>query len=342
MFNALNVRIILIVCLFFISLSLEAQDIHFSQVQTVQQQLNAACTGVMEPQLRLTMNYRNQWRRLGFPFVSDYVSLEGRTRAFNRPIGIGAFLLHDQSSSNYLRADKVYFSVNHSFYFRNHQIVVGVQPGLVIKSLDKAAITFGSQFDPDLEIYNPGLASGEGLLNENLNYFDLNTGVFWRSSIRNIFYTAGFSVGHITRPAESFYKGIDTPGLPLKFTVHGNVAIPLGERYTISPLYMYTSSRGTREFIGGAIVTWNLQNNSLSIKRVYGFLQMRINPPENVDAFILGAGTKFHAFDLGISYDLTVSGLRKTPGILGAFELSVQYNLNRQKTESDNEPCFML
>ena len=220
--------------------------------------------------------------------------------------------------------------------------MVGIQPGFVIKSLDKNSVTFGSQFDPGLQTYNPGLPSGEGLLNENLRHFDLNAGVLWRSKIRTIFYTAGFSISHITRPPESFYTKDITPHLPLKFTLHGDMQIPLGERYSIDPQYMYSSSSGTREFIGGGIGSFYPQNDILAVHKIYSLLQFRINPPENVDALIIGAGAVYHTFDLCISYDLTVSALRRAPRVQGAFEISLIYNMTRQKTNGENEPCFML
>lgn len=340
--GGLNVRIILIVCLFFTSLYSVAQDIHFSQIQTVQQQLNPASTGVMTPQMRFTANYRNQWRHLGFPFVSNYLSMEGKTRLFGRPAGMGALYLHDRSSGGYLNADEIYFSLSHSFYYRNNQLVIGLQPGLVIKSLDMNSITFGSQFNPDLQQYDPNLPSGEKYLNENLRHFDLNAGILWRSKIKTIFYTAGFSVSHVTRPSESFYNKLITPRQPLKFTLHGDMKIPLGDRYSIGPQFMYSSTSGTREFIGGAVGSFYPHDNSMGIHKIYSLLMIRINPPENVDAMIIGAGTYYHSLDLCLSYDLTVSALRKAPQVQGAFELSLIYNLTWQKPESDNPPCFMF
>jgi type IX secretion system PorP/SprF family membrane protein len=342
MVNALNIRIFIITCFFFLSLCLKAQDIHFSQVHTVPQLLNPANTGVMEPRMRFTNNYRSQWHQLGYPFISNYLSFESKVGVLNRPLGIGAFLLHDQSSNVYLRADKLYFSVNHSSYFRNHQIAFGVQPGMVIKSLDKSSTTFGSQFDPGSEIYDPNLPSGEGQLKEGLRYFDLNIGVLWRAKIKNKFHSAGFSISHINKPLESFYKGGANPRLAMKYTLHGGLNVPMGDRYSINPLYMYSISNGTGEFIGGATGSYYPMNNNMPVDRLYALLQFRANPPENIDAVIFGAGLRFLSFDFFISYDITVSALRKASNTQGAFEISIIYNLTRQKIATDNEPCFML
>lgn len=340
--NPLNVRIILFASLIFFPLYSGAQDIHFSQLHTVSQMLNPATSGIMSPQFRFSNNYRNQWKQLDIPYNSDYLSLETKLRILGRPIGFGAFLLHDQSSNIYLTADKFYLSFSHALNFRNHQIAFGLQPGLVFKSFNSNVITFGSQFDPGSENYNPNLPSGEDFLNDKMSYFDLNGGILWRTKINKIRYTAGFSINHLNRPVESFYNRNDSTQLPLKYTLHGSLAIPIGEKFEVMPVYLYSYTSGSSEFIGGAITSYLPNISQLAVRKLYVLSQFRTNPFENIDAIILGGGVKFHSIDFCISYDFTVSSLRKASRFQRAFELSLVYELFRTKAEKETEPCFML
>ena len=57
-----RLRLLLLLCAIGLtSISLSAQDIHFSQFYLSPLNLNPALTGVMNCNVRLTANYRNQW-----------------------------------------------------------------------------------------------------------------------------------------------------------------------------------------------------------------------------------------------------------------------------------------
>ena len=338
----LNVGIILFVNLIFLSVYSVAQDVHFSQLHTVPMLLNPAATGVMESELRLTDNYRNQWKQLDFPFVTNFLSADGKMKIMGQHFGIGGYYLHDESSNLYLTADKFYLSLSHSTYFRNNQLVIGIQPGWVLKSLDSRSISFGTQFNPDQEGFDPNLPSGETLLEDDMNYFDMNFGILWRSKINRLFPTAGISINHINRPVESFYNRNDSTHLPMKFSVHGSLSIPIGEKYRILPLLLYASTAGSIEFLGGIIASYYPNIPNLAVNKLFGLTEFRMDPFQTADALILGGGLGYAAFDLCISYDITVSLLSQASRFQRAFEISIVYNLYRQKKVTETEPCFML
>jgi type IX secretion system PorP/SprF family membrane protein len=338
----LKIRIILFVNLFFLLVYADAQDIHFSQLHTVPLLLNPAATGIMESVLRVTDNYRNQWRQLDFPYVTNYLSVEGKMKILGQPLGIGGYFLHDQSSNMYLTADKFYFSLSYSFYLRNNQFVIGLQPGWVLKSLDSRFISFGSQFDPDQEIYDPNAPSGEEFLEDGMNYFDMNVGILWRSKIKRLFPSAGMSLHHINRPVESFYNRNDSTRLPVKFSADGSLSIPIGKKYRLLPLFLYSSTAGSTEFLGGLIASCYPDIPNLAVNKLFGMAEFRLDPFQTVDAFIIGGGLGYAAFDLCISYDLTVSSLSRASLFQRAFEISVIYNFKRRKTNSETQPCFMF
>jgi type IX secretion system PorP/SprF family membrane protein len=320
----------------------KAQDTHFSQTFAVPLALNPSIAGVSDGDIRLTNDYRNQWYQVDYPFHTLYLAIDGKIKFLNRPWGIGAMVIHDQSSSIFFTADKFYFTLSHSFFYRNHQFVVGLQPGFVFKHYNTEYITFGSQFDPGSETFNPNLPSNEDLLTDRVSYFDLNAGVLYRTRFNRTFATAGISFHHTNLPVESFFGDNDSLRLPMRITLHGDIAFPVGEKFEIDPGILYSNMKGANEFLGGLVAAYYPGVSDFVVKKIYVLSSLRINPVKNIDAVILGAGARIGNLDFCISYDLTVSSFRKASNYQGAFEISLMLNINTRGPSGITEPCMML
>jgi type IX secretion system PorP/SprF family membrane protein len=349
MFKGLNVIIIVLVSLFFLRISIHAQDIHFSQILSTPVFTNPASTGMSNDQLRFATDYRNQWASLGIPFNTFYTSLDKQLSIKNQLFGIGIAFIHDQASGYSLSAEKTLLSFSYSIYHNNHQFAIGIQPGLVYKYFSKNGLTFGSQFDPQYDpqtnpygqVFNPNYPSNENHLNDYMNYFDLNIGVLWRANIKGVLPLAGFSISHIIRPMETFMNDSSGYRLPLKYTFHGKLTIPIDQKYDITPCYLFNYTSGAREFIAGGIGGYNPGSFFIPVKKIYVTNLYRINPDRNIDAIIIGGGFQFLKFDLGISYDINVSSLSKATNFRGAFEISLIYTGGERKNANLVEPCFI-
>jgi type IX secretion system PorP/SprF family membrane protein len=341
-FKRLNVIIFAIASTFILIDIGFSQDIHFSQLHAVPLSINSSAAGVSESDIRLTNDYRNQWYKVDYPFHTLYLAIDGKLKLFNRPWGLGAMVIHDQSSSLYFTSEKLYATLSHSFFYRNNQFVVGAQPGIVLKHYNSNNITFGNQFDPDAETFNPNLPSNEDLLTDRIRYFDLNLGVMWRSRINNTFTNVGASFHHVNQPVESFFQDNDSTRLPVKYTIHGDIAFPVGEKFEIKPMVLYSWMRGANEFLGGVMTSYYPRLPDLVVKKIYTLASLRINPVRNIDALILGGGVSVGSLDLCISYDITVSSLRKASNYQGAFEISLMLNINKREPSGIAEPCIML
>ncbi len=341
-FKLLNVIIIAIASSTLLQINCFAQDLHFSQPQSIPLYINSANTGISGNDLRVCNTYRNQWSKIDYPYHSYYLSVDGSINAFKRQIGIGVFFLHDQSSSLYLTADKIYMSLSHTSFFGNNQIVLGVQPGIVMKRYNTNRLSFGSQFDPDGEVFDPNLPSNEYFLNDRMRYFDLNLGVLWRSQIQNLFVTAGFSANHINMPVESFFEKNDSTRLPVKYTFHADLRIPIYKKFEINPTVFYSSTAAAREFVGGILAAYYPKNPDLAVERVFTIFNFRVNPVKTVDALIVGVGAAISNLELAITYDFNVSSLREASNFQGAFEVSLIYTINKRKSKGITEPCIML
>jgi type IX secretion system PorP/SprF family membrane protein len=333
---------LLFVLLFCSCTQIFAQDIHFSQLKSTPLFINPANTGTGISDFRFTNDFRNQWHTIDNPYNSLMLAFDTRVLVFNRQAGVGALLLHDQSSANFLNVDKFYLSFSHSFFVKNHQIVVGLQPGYIVKKYSSKYLTFGNQFDQGGHIFNPDLPSSEDNLEENLGYIDVNAGLLWQTRIKTLVSAVGFSVSHLNRPVESFYSDTSGSPLPMKYTLHGKIKIPFTAHYALEPQALCTFTRGGKEFNGGAVFHYYPLMQNVGLKEVYGISALRINPVKNFDALILGAGLEIAGFDLCFSYDINVSSLRKVSRYQGAYEISLVFNSPRKRNIHRADPCFML
>lgn len=325
-----------------ISLLISAQDIHFTQIQASPLQINPANTGITFANFRLVNNYRNQWRTIEAPYNTIGVSLDKGLSIRNQNFGIGGLVLHDVSSPHQLSVDKFFLSIGYSKFYKNHQFSVGLQPGMVFKNINTANLTFNSQFDQGTGQFDPSLPSNEDNLQENVSYFDLNFGLLWRARMKNFRPSAGLSVFHLTRPVEGFISGIDSFRLAMRCNLHGSILINLPANFDMTPAVLCSMVPGSNEFIGGGVLGFSLENPMLAIQRVYGLFLIRMNPVRNFDAFMIGAGLQFKRLEVGVSYDMNLSSIRKVNNFYGAFEVSLIYRSIRFISKDSAEPCYML
>ncbi len=318
------------------------QESHFSQVTKIPLVNNPANAGVMDYDLRVTNNYRTQWKKINIPYKTLHFGIDKKIYAFNQAFGVGIDVLSDFSQSNIIASNKFSITLSHSQYYKNHQFVVGGSIGQVVKNYNPNNFTFGEQWDVDGQFFNPNLTNGENTLETNLNFTDISAGVMWRSKLKNFRPFAGFSVDHVNQPSLSFLDDGNDEKLALRFNVHGDILIPLTEKYDITPTIYYGYLKGAHNFVGGNIWGMNTSEMEILIERVYGISFFRINPARNIDAVILGGGIEFYSFDLGISYDFNISALRKATHFQGAFEISLIFKHGRNNTTGSAKPCYML
>jgi type IX secretion system PorP/SprF family membrane protein len=321
---------------------LRAQDIHFSQFYAAPLMTNPANTGMSGEDMRIAINYRNQWAKVGTPYETFSASLDRKLAILNQSFGIGGVILHDQSSSFNLSANEFLLSLSYSRIINNHQFTIGLQPGFVSKAFNLEGLTFGSQFDPTGQFFNGSLPSLESGLSGQINYLDINAGIFWRTLIRYIMPSAGISVSHVNLPMEKFSTSSSGTRLAAKLTFNGEVIIPVNSRIDLTPLMLYSYTPGTNEFMAGTIGGYSINSFNIPVKKIYALTMIRLNPMRDVDAVIFGGGAKFLKFNLGISYDFNISPLRTVTNFNGGFEISLIYTGSRRAQENPNIPCYII
>ena len=338
----LNIIIVIILIGHCVNINVFAQESHFSQINKTPVITNPANAGVMDYEMRITNNYRNQWKSINIPYNTLHFGIDKKIRAFKQQFGISINVLNDLSQSNVIASNAFMFALSYARFFERHQFVGGIGLGTVFKNFDLHNLTFGSQFDPDLGTFDVSSASNENNLDQDLSYNDLSAGILWRSKVRDLEPLLGFSMYHLNRPDISFFNDDHPEHLSLKYTLHGNILIPVDSKYSLTPVFYYSYMGQSHEMISGAILGYRPGEFKLPIQKVYGSSFFRINPARNFDAMIIGGGIEFYNFDLGISYDFNVSSLRKVTNFQGAVEISLIFINGRPRKKGSSEPCYML
>ena len=292
---------------------LKGQDPHFSQYYANPLYLNPALAG-SQICPRLAFNFRSQWPSITGTYVTYNASYDMYVPALSG--GIGVLVDVDRAGEGVLNttlAGLMYafrLKVSDKFY-----INTALQATFVQKTLDWEKLIFPDQIDPRWGI----IRNTNEIPPENLtkNFADFTAGI---AGYGERFFV-GFSASHITRPNEGF---ISTSRLPVKYTVHAGGVISIEskpykkytvEETTLSPNILFSKQQDFEEF------NYGLYLNKYPFVVGTWFRHSTKNP----DAFIVLLGFVQETFQVGYSYDITVSRLTNQSG--GAHEFSLTFRL---------------
>ncbi|MCO6464160.1 MAG: PorP/SprF family type IX secretion system membrane protein [Saprospiraceae bacterium] len=319
-----------------VTLSVSAQDIHFTQFYMSPLNLNPAMTGVMNCKTRMIANYRNQWSAILSANAYNTYSVSydqkipvGREDYF----GIGGSIWGDVAGESRFGTTEGRLSLSYSKKMAGYRkkasyLVIGADAGLANRGISDGDLRWPSQITPD----GPDLTlpSNENLQDLDFLYADLSAGLLWFSVIDN--YTNwyfGAAVHHFNKPNVSFL-GTDVE-LYSKYTIHAGVQFELRKRISLLPFAVYMAQGPHRELNAGTSVRFAMGPSRTTNQSWEAGLWYRIGnkTPSGLhsDAAIISTRFNYENFGLGFSYDINVSGLRKASPVNGAFEFSLVYNI---------------
>lgn len=331
---------LLSICLFLaLGFGANAQlDIHFSQFYMSPTNLNPALTGVMNCNIRLTANYRNQYSAVT-SFENSYNTFSasydqkipvGRYDYF----GLGGTLWGDVAGTSSFstitgKVSGTYSKRMGGYREEAHYLVMGAEIGVSQRDIDLLALRWGTQHDGEGG-YDGDLSSLEtGFERDNFVFADMAVGLLWFSVLDrdNNFYIGG-AYSHLNRANISFTDAKDET-LYTKITIHGGGQFAVGNRVTIlpnivtffqGPSWQLTPGTGLRFRLG------NTRRSSQSFQLgAYARITHKLEDQTHMDAVILSTRFEYEDFGIGFSYDLNVSDLNEASNYNGAFEFSFQY-----------------
>ena len=317
------------------TLSVQAQDIHFSQFYMSPLNLNPAMTGVMNCNHRLVANYRNQWSSIlknnaynTYSASYDQKIPVGRYDFF----GVGGTLWGDKAGASEFATLQARMSGSYAkkmggYRKKAHFLVFGADLGVSQRSIKSANLQWPSQNNGG--VFNPA-APGENIADPNFFFLDLSAGALWYSVLSketNFYFGAAFS--HLNRANQSFQE----QNIPLysKFTFHAGGEFMAGQKFGLLP--------GVVTFFQGPSWQLNVGNsfkfllgNSRRFNQafqlgVWARMAHKLQDKQLMDAIILSTRFDYEQFTIGFSYDINTSNLSAATNGNGSFEFSMLYKI---------------
>ena len=337
---------------------LGAQDIHNTLFNMSPLSLNPALTGAFEGTARIGGIYRAQDFALdggeGYSTPSFYVDAP-ILKGFGKRdwIGVGMMFYQDNAGSLNLRTTTSQLSGSYhlsldknadnllTFAVQWGNVQRGIDPSLGVYS-DTYAEAYGGLGNATSEdpIATGGQGGGgnPGSGNEperKKSYSDVGAGIMLRSKVGDESrLELGLAYGHLTTPRYNFISsagGRDAQKRPAKIVAHGRLIMPLQDKWSFEPTFLFQTTSGANEV---ALQAWAGYQLNPDTKLNFG-LGYRIS---DAGKFLFAIEHK----DLraAFAYDLSLSSRNQINNYQGAIELAAYYILKIYK-KPDVKPAIL-
>jgi type IX secretion system PorP/SprF family membrane protein len=323
---------ILFFLLLFISPLVKSQDVHLTQYYTSNISLNPAYTGNFYGDMKMVVNSRSQWGQVSTPIKTNFFSIEKRILRFPDEIGVGVLFANDQVSSYSLHTNKMILSGSYQKEFNKNIVRVGIQTGLVFRSINIGGQTFPDQWNYAQGVYDNSVSSGESNLQNSRIYGNFSLGTAWARRFGAAKVSAGYALFNLNRPRDGFVHA--SKGLPFRHVFNTSVTYSLSAKTNVIPHILYMRTAKATDFIIGLNSTYMLKPD-MGILIGGGYRGSALNP----DAVIGTAGLMYKRFQFGFSMDFTVSKLNLNARSKSAWEVMVSYTTPSRIPGKITLPC---
>jgi type IX secretion system PorP/SprF family membrane protein len=316
----------------FISTSLSAQDIHFSQFDETTMQLNPADAGVQHD-VRIVTNYKNQWQTVGSPYKTFALSGDTRLlRAKKNHIGLGFDFFSDKAGDAKMSTNQGNLTLSGIIPVNDKSVFAGgLMVGVAQRSTSVDGLQWGNQYNG--LAYDAALPTGETVVPTSYTFVDVGAGLQYSFGMNEMYISAndarkvniGVAVFHPHQPSYSFY-GEKSQKLYMKFVLHGDAAIGVkNSNLVLKPSYMILIQGPTKEITPGLTFQYVLQEGSkyTGNKKPAAFSLGAYY--RTTDAFIGIAKFEYSNYAIGFSYDFNLSKLKTVSKARGGFEISLRF-----------------
>lgn len=314
-----------------------AQHYQFSQFLAAQTYLNPAFTGANVCS-RLSFSYRDQWPYIPGTFVTTQLSYDHYVREINS--GLGILLFNDKAGSGKLRSTDVNLLYAHGVQITKEMVFrAGIAFGFVQRSINFYDLTFADQL---ARLNAPSTLEIPAF---NKYYFDASSGLLMYSKKNWV----GISLHHVTSPDQSLVELRSS--LPMEFRFHGgkrfimknqSVSRTAAEKeknnYAFAFNYKHQNKFDQLDigaYLNKYPLVFGIWYRGLPIikayKKGYG----------NNDALVFILGVSTDRFNIGYSYDYTISKLQIGSSI-GSHEITSSYQFCNPNATRKRKPITVI
>ncbi len=319
-------RKLLAILFLFIALQCSSQDFTFSQFYEQPLLRNPALAGIFNGDLRVSVQYRDQWGAITVPFRTASLSIENKISVGKKDdfLTMGAQMSMDGAGDIRLKRTQILPALNYHKSLNENKdsyLSLAFMGGPVFSQFDPTQIKFGDQYRAgSFSSSNPTMQvlSGTGY-----NYWDLSTGISYTTEMGTglRFYIAA-GISHVNKPViKSLATTINDAIMP-KYSFNVGINGKINDKDYITAFVDYFSQNGSRQIIGGVLyglsTTTNYVSEEPNILYFGSFVRWG-------DAVIPVVKMSFNHMTIGVSYDVNISSLKTSSNWRGGLELSMSY-----------------
>ncbi|MFQ3580159.1 MAG: PorP/SprF family type IX secretion system membrane protein, partial [Bacteroidales bacterium] len=317
-----------------------SQDWHFSQFDAAPLFYNPALSGNYDGLHRFIGNYKSQWKTYNtFMLSYDKMLAEDKLKLGAGKLGVGFTVLRDQAGETGYNYTLLKISPAYHVPIIPDNIFnlsAGLEFTVMQNGIDNSKIITASNIGETGEITNSG--------GYNFNTMkitpDVALGINGYSIIDQKYpVNVGVTIHHLLKTGGTITPGTRSNENRRRISLNTNTIINLQEgKQDLLPSLIYTNQYNFNEFLGGTFYRYTIDEWGKGLRALYVGCWWRVG-----DAVIPGIAFDFpgfqksHTFNLGISYDITVSSfneqLKADKSTLGknSFELSLKYIIRKDE-----------
>ena len=318
-------RISMLLSLVIITGAVYAQDPAFSQFFSSPLNINPALTARINSKWRVISNLRDQWIGPASPYASGTISYD--TRALekqlseNNVFGIGGMLMYNSSMRGIHKS--AFGSLNLSYNVMladdeaQHRLGIGVGGIFGNKTVDFSRLYFAEQFVGNG--FDQNLPTGEPALANMKPYLSSSAGVIYSITTTNSNFDIGGAVFHLNKPKQTFLED-PYQYIPMRYVGHANFETYLTEDLILNTNAIYQQQSRTNYFSVGGALGYYLTDDYFTQADVLVNVGLWY---WSKNAIVPYFGVSYGSFQIGLSYDMTISKLEQATPRPKTFEISL-------------------
>lgn len=297
---------------------IQAQDIHFSQIDVNPVIYNPAYTGFYDNGIRFGAVYRNQWASVSRAFQTVAATAECslmRRRYYRDGLSLGVMLYNDRAGTLQYGSTAANLSLA---YFKaignkgNNFISLGLQAGGGQTGFNTAEI--------DLE--DPS----DIIQTTSTTFFTISAGAAWFWQPNDDLYFKIALAGHnLNRPNIS-YANMTDAYIERRASTYLRAEYRAWSDISLLPLAAFMLQKNYREAMVGCDVKWYVSESAGNNLSFSGGIHYRWR-----DAALVELTAEWNSFIFALTYDANISKLTPASKSIGSFEIGIIYRTHAHK-----------
>lgn len=321
---------------------IQAQDIHYSMFNRSPMNINPGLMGVFGGDLRVTSNYRRQWKSVPVDYKTFTATLEHKFKNGSAKRGYfagGLHLNYDDEGSLSLAQTQVGIGGSYVYQLTNaavnkHFLSGGVQLAFSHRNFNLDKLEVDAQFiDDKFDKSNPTL---ENRLTDKATFFNFSGGINYRyqnlEAGKRTRIDLGGAIYHFNEPEKSFIDGAES-NLECRYSFYGFSSFKIRQKVDVGLLASAQFQGPHKEFVIGA-------NGRLYFGKQTAFLLGLSYRTGDRDALIPNLNIDYRHFSFGFSYDWNISRFDVATSGRGGPEFSLIYTVG--KIPEDTPACLLF